>query len=292
MSKRKRNYFRESAMLNDRAYLYYVQRFSELAMSVFKWENLPKTVDERFLELTLYTDGQAVFFEDDAGYLALQCIINGPLNVYRVPIRRRAFAVNGYQRDLSIDNSVIIYNNRLRTNTEPDMRWYARRLYDLDRTIDVNARMQKTPAFVRATEEQRLTMLNVYKEFDGNAPAIFADKNLDLQNMQVLDLGAPFVGDKLYQLKTQIWNEALTYLGISNLTIQKKERVNTDEVTRSMGGTIASRYSRLEARRQACEEINKMFSLDISVDFREGVNDDTGEIEDIEDQESEAGEYE
>lgn len=279
-------------MLNDRAYLYYVQRFSELAMSVFKWENLPKTVDERFLELTLYTDGQAVFFEDDAGYLALQCIINGPLNVYRVPIRRRAFAVNGYQRDLSIDNSVIIYNNRLRTNTEPDMRWYARRLYDLDRTIDVNARMQKTPAFVRATEEQRLTMLNVYKEFDGNAPAIFADKNLDLQNMQVLDLGAPFVGDKLYQLKTQIWNEALTYLGISNLTIQKKERVNTDEVTRSMGGTIASRYSRLEARRQACEEINKMFSLDISDDFREGVNDDTGEIEDIEDQESEAGEYE
>lgn len=279
-------------MLNDRAYLYYVQRFSELAMSVFKWENLPETVDERFLELTLYTDGQAVFFEDDAGYLALQCIINGPLNVYRVPIRRRAYAVNGYQRDLSIDNSVIIYNNRLRTNTEPDMRWYARRLYDLDRTIDVNARMQKTPAFVRATEEQRLTMLNVYKEFDGNAPAIFADKNLDLQNMQVLDLGAPFVGDKLYQLKTQIWNEALTYLGISNLTIQKKERVNTDEVTRSMGGTIASRYSRLEARRRACEEINKMFDLNISVNFREGVNDETGEVEDIEDQESEAVEYE
>ena len=172
------------------------------------------------------------------------------------------------------------------------MRWYARRLYDLDRTIDVNARVQKTPIFVRATEEQRLTMLNVYKEFDGNAPAVFSDKNLDLQNMQVLDLGAPFVGDKLYQLKTQIWNEALTYLGISNLTIQKKERVNTDEVTRSMGGTIASRYSRLEARRQACEEINKMFGLDISVDFREGVNDDTGEVEDIADQESEAFEYE
>ena len=279
-------------MLNNRAYLYYVQRFSELAMSVFKWENLPETVDERFLELTLYTDGQAVFFEDDAGYLALQCIINGPLNVYRVPIRRRAFAVNGFQRDLSIDNSVIIFNNRLRTNTEPDMRWYARRLYDLDRTIDVNARMQKTPMFVRATEEQRLTMLNVYKEFDGNTPAIFADKNLDIQNMQVLDLGAPFVGDKLYQLKTQIWNEALTYLGISNLTIQKKERVNTDEVTRSMGGTIASRYSRLEARRQACEEINKMFGLNILVDFREGVNDDTGEVEDTADQESEEAEYE
>jgi hypothetical protein len=154
------------------------------------------------------------------------------------------------------------------------MRLFARRLYDLDRTIDINARMQKTPAAVKATEEQRLSMLNYYKEFDGNEPYIFTDKNLDLNDMQVIDLGAPYVGDKLYQLKTQLWNEALTYLGISNLTIQKKERVNTDEVSRSMGGTIASRYSRLEARRQAADEINKMFGLDIEVDFREGISED------------------
>ena len=287
MSRRKRNYFRESAWQNNRQYMYYVTRFSDLAISVFKWENLPETIDERFLELTLYTDGQAVFFEDEAGYLALQCIINGPLNVYRIPIRRRAYAVNGFQRELDISNSVIIYNNMIRTNTEPDMLMYARRLYDIDRTIDVNARAQKTPVFVRATEEQRLTMLNVYKEYDGNAPVIYGDKNLDLQNMQVLDLSAPFKGDVLYQLKTQIWNEALTYLGISNLTIQKKERVNTDEVTRSMGGTIASRYSRLQARRKACEEINKMFGLDIWVNYREGINEDTEEIIDDYEEEGE-----
>ena len=273
--RRKKTFFEESARLNNRAYMYYMTRFSELALSVFKWENLPDTVDERFLELTLYTDGQAVFFRDEVlGELCLQCAVNGPFDVYRIPIRRRAYAVNGYQKNLTNKDSVIIWNNKLHTNTEPDMRVYARRLWDLDRTIEVNARAQKTPVFIQGPEEQRLTLLNLYKEYDGNAPVICGDKNLNLEGFKSINTQAPFVGLDLYQLKTQIWNEALTYLGISNLTIQKKERVNTDEVTRSMGGTLASRNARLEARKKAADEINRMFDLDISVHFKEDLDTD------------------
>lgn len=273
--RRKKTFFEESARLNNRAYAYYLTRFSELALSVFKWENLPDTVDERFLELTLYTKGQAVFFRDEVlGELCLQCAVNGPFDVYRIPIRRRAYAVNGYRKELTNKDSVIIWNNKLHTNTELDMRVFARRLWDLDRTIEVNARAQKTPVFVQGPEEQRLTLLNLYKEYDGNAPVICGDKNLNLEGFKSISTQAPFVGIDLYQLKTQIWNEALTYLGISNLTIQKKERVNTDEVTRSMGGTLASRNARLEARKKAAEEINKMFDLDISVHFKEDLDTD------------------
>ena len=146
---------------------------------------------------------------------------------------------------------------------------FAKRLYNLDRIIDVNANAQKTPVLVQGTEKQRLTLVNLYKEFDGNAPFIFGDKNLDLNSLRAISTNAPYVADKLYQLKTQIWNEALTYLGISNLNIQKKERMITDEVQRNQGGTIASRYSRLEARREAVDKINRMFGTDISVDYRE-----------------------
>lgn len=291
MARRKRNLFRESVILNKRLFNYYVTRFSELALSVFEWENLPDTIDPRFLELTLYMEGQAVFFYDeDLGYLALRCLINGPLNVYRIPIRRRAFSVNGYQKDLNIEDSVIIWNNMLHTNTAPDMELYALRISDLDRTIDVNARAQKTPVLIQCSEEQRLTLLNVYKEYDGNAPVVFANKALDLNGLTILKTDAPFMGNDLYQLKTQIWNEALTYLGISNLTIQKKERVNIDEVSRSLGGTIASRYARLEARKKACEEINKMFDLNISVRFKD-LDEDTL-IEDDAPEESEVEEDE
>lgn len=271
--RRKKTFFEESARLNNRAYNYYLTRFSELALSVFKWENLPPEIDERFLELTLYTDGQAVFFKDEVlGYLCLQCAVNGPFDVYRIPIRRRAYAANGYQKELTNKDSVIVWNNKLHTNTKPDMLVFARRLWDLDRTIEVNARAQKTPVFVQGPEEQRLTLLNLYKEYNGNAPVIFGDKNLNVEGFKSISTQAPFVGLDLYQLKTQIWNEALTYLGISNLTIQKKERVNTDEVTRSMGGTLASRNARLEARKKAAEEINKMFDLNISVHFKEDLD--------------------
>ena len=271
MGRRRKTNFEESLSMNNYTYMQYAYRLMELSISMFEWKNLPEGVDERFLEMVLFTDGHAVFFKDDelGDYLALQCLINGKLNVYRIPINRRAFAVNGYQKKLTDKDSVIIFNNMLHTNSWLDVKMFAKRLYNLDRIIDVNANAQKTPILIKGNEQQRLTLTNLYKEYDGNAPVIFADKSLDMNALQVLSTQAPYVADKIYQLKTQIWNEALTYLGISNVSFQKRERMVSDEVTRSQGGTVASRYSRLNARRQACEQINKMFGLNIECDFRE-----------------------
>lgn len=266
----KNKQFWESARMNNGTYRQYYNRLVELAISMFEWKNLPDTVDPRFLELTLFTDGQAVFFKDEElGYLALQNAMNGDFDVYRIPINRRAFAVNGYQRKLTNKDSVIVYNNYLHTNSQLDADMFARRLYNLDRAIDVNANAQKTPVLIKCSQEERLTLLNVYKQWDGNEPLIMGDKGLNTNAMTVLKTDAPYVCDKLYQLKTQIWNEALTYMGISNINVQKKERLITDEVTRNQGGTIASRYSRLNARRDACKKINAMFGLEIWCDYRE-----------------------
>lgn len=266
----KNKQFWESARMNNGTYRQYYNRLVELAISMFEWKNLPDTVDPRFLELTLFADGQAVFFKDEElGYLALQNAMNGDFDVYRIPINRRAFAVNGYQRKLTNKDSVIVYNNYLHNNSRLDADMFARRLYNLDRAIDVNANAQKTPVLIKCSQEERLTLLNVYKQWDGNEPLIMGDKGLNTNAMTVLKTDAPYVCDKLYQLKTQIWNEALTYMGISNINVQKKERLITDEVTRNQGGTIASRYSRLNARRDACKKINAMFGLEIWCDYRE-----------------------
>lgn len=272
MRKRKGNgQFEESALLNNITYMQYFNRLTELAISMFEWQNLPPTVDPRYIELHLFQNGSMVYFNDDVvGNLCLDCLPNGNFDVYGNPVNRRAYSsYNNYQRDLNEDNSIIIWNNYLRTNSVTDIKLYSKRLYLLDRIIDVNANAQKTPVLVQGTEKQRLTLLNLYKEFDGNSPFIFGDKNLDLNALKCLNTGAPYVADKIYQLKTQIWNEALTYLGISNINIQKKERLITDEVTRNQGGTIASRYSRLQARREAVDKINAMFGTNISVGYRE-----------------------
>lgn len=267
--KTKDTLFCESAYMNNRTYLHYYNSLTELSLSMFEWKNLPATIDQRFLEMCLFSDGMCVFFEDDVlGYLCLQCMIGGKLNVYRIPMQRRAYATNGYNKELDGTNSVIIFNNYLHTNSMLDVEMYSKRLYDLDRAIDVNAKAQKTPVLIQCDESQRMTMKNLYKQYEGNEPFIFGSKGLDANGLKVLQTGAPYVADKLYELKSQIWNEALTYLGISNTNVTKKERMISDEVIRNMGGTIASRYSRLESRRQAVEQINKMFGLDIEVNYR------------------------
>ena len=277
MRKRKKSVddgnFWDSAWLNSATYQQYYNRLTELAISMFDWKNVPDTIDVRFLELTLFGEGLAVFFFDpdmgDKGeYLALKTMIGGQLNVYQIPNERRAFASNGYNKPLDSKNSVIIFNNYLHTNSMLDVQMFARRLANLDRAIDVNANAQKTPLLIECEDSQRLTMKNLYMQYDGNMPVIFGRKGLDAKGLSVLKTDAPYVADKLYQLKSQLWNEALTYLGISNTNVTKKERMISDEVMRNMGGVIASRYSRLESRREACEQINKMFGLDISVEYR------------------------
>lgn len=279
--------FWESAKYNDWSFRQYYNRLVELSLSMFEWKNVPDTIDVRFLELSLFADGKAVFFYDEVlGYLALRCAIGGPLDVYRIPTNRRAYAANGYNKQLDENDSVIIFNNFLHTNSMLDVELFAKRLHNLDRAIDVNANAQKTPILIQCPENQRLTLKNVYMKYDGNEPVIFGESNLNPNAVKVLSTGAPYVADQLYQLKTQIWNEALTYLGISNVNVTKKERMITDEVTRNQGGTMASRYSRLEARRQACEKINRMFNLNISVDYRE----DYRVIEDVIDGAGEDGE--
>lgn len=282
MARRKTNFW-ESALMNNATYIQYYNRLIELSIAMFDWTGLPDTIDPRFLELTLFKYGQAVFFEDEVmGYLALTNAVQGGFDVYGYPVASRAYSpYNNYQKNLTLDDSVIIYNNYLRTPSSLDVEVFAKRLYNLDRVIDVNANAQKTPVLIKCAETQRLTMKNLYKEFDGNSPVIFGDNGLSDANFTVLSTEAPYVADRIYQLKTQIWNEALTYLGISNINVQKKERLITDEVSRNMGGVIASRYSRLNARQNACEKINKMFGLNAWCEYRDDYRELDEELEDV-----------
>lgn len=269
--KREKTLFGESATVNKLTYMQYLNRLTELSVSMFEWKNLPPTVDARYLELHLFETGSMVYFDDDViGNLCLDCLPSGRLDVYGNPVLRRAYSgYNNYQKLLKESNSVIIWNNYLHTNSILEVKMFARRLYNLDRIIDVNANAQKTPVLIQGTEQQRLTLKNLYNEFDGNSPFIFGDKNLDLNSLKCLQTGAPYVCDKLYNLKQMYWNEALTYLGINNTGAQKRERMLTIESSQAQGGTISSRYSRLQSRREAVEKINAMFGTNIEVNYRE-----------------------
>lgn len=81
MGRRKHTEFELSLRRNVNTKNFYFDRLTELAVSVFKWENLPNTVDSRYLEMCLFREGAAVFFKDDVvdDYLCLSVNRKGPL---------------------------------------------------------------------------------------------------------------------------------------------------------------------------------------------------------------------
>lgn len=252
----------------------YVDRLLDLALSVFKWNNLPASVDPRYIERALAEKGWALFFKDDImdSYLCLQCMMNGPFDVYNIPIYRTAYAANGYQNMLDNGNSVIIYNNYTRTNMINAIRIYANSLFICDRVIDINLNRQKTPNIILTTESQLLSLKNLFMQIDDNVPLIFADKNAGLlEALQNIDITAPFIADKVFQLKRKIWGEAMNFIGLTANTEEKAERLITGEVDNYNQNTYAQRFTRLAARQDACEKINSMFGLNIWVEFRKDI---------------------
>lgn len=247
---------------------YWRTRLLSIALSSFSWHNLPPTISPRFLETRLLHDGNALFFNDEIiGYLVTRCTLGGNFDMQDIPKERRAYANNGYTNNLSDKDSVVIYDNLLHTSTLPYIDMFAKKLTNIEITKDINIRAQKTPVMVLCDEQQRLTLENLFMKIDCGAPVIFGTKNLDLENISTLDLKAPYVVDKLHDEQTKILHEAFSFLGIGSVEVEKKERLIEKEVQESNSGNIAQRSNRLKARQEAAEAINRMFGLDVWVEY-------------------------
>lgn len=266
--------------INDLTYTDYYYRLMLLARTVFKWNNLPKGIDEKWIEQYLYTDGMCVFYKDKEnglGYMVARCNRTGNLNHYDEPTRLQPIATNYTHKELeNNEDCILIRNNDEMIPTIYTIKMYAYRLADISRTIDININAMKTPILIKCTEKQKQSLKRVYKNWNGNEPVTFADKTLELNTFEVLKTDAPIVFDKLQIQKHSIWNECMTFLGINNANMDKRERLVDDEVQANNEQVELSVHVMLKAREQACKLINEKFGTNISVEIRKL------EIEDIE----------
>ena len=250
-------------LINDRTFIDYLDRLRMLATSLFTWKGLDDvagTGASRFLEQSLYENGRACFVKDDElGFMALKVNPSDKLNIYELPTKVTAWSI-GYNEEFDFDDIVYIMNNELELPTINTLQLMAYRLYDTERTIDVNLTAQKTPVLIEGDTKTILTLKNVYMQYSGNTPFIFGNKQFDISNkLNVLKTDAPYLIDKLELHKHEIWNEALTYLGIDNANTDKKERLITDEV--ESNNELITYYLNCfyKTRKQACDLINKKF---------------------------------
>lgn len=260
-----------ASQLNNRTYTDYFYRLMLIARSLFKWEGLPNGIDEKWIEKYLFYEGTCVFYKDPTlGYMVTKWSVDGTLNAYDEPTTIKPYAANiivlngGHTLDNNKD-CVIIRNNDDMIPTFPTIQLYSADLTNIKRTIDVNIANQKTPVVVTCTDKQKLTFKQAIKQRDENEPVIYGDKNIDMNNINVLRTESPIVFDKLQIQKNNIWNECMTFLGINNANTDKRERLVDDEVQANNQLIKANEDVMLKARERACDLINKMFGLNVSV---------------------------
>lgn len=270
--------FTDSAIINDQTYFDYLDRFKRVALSMFEWVNLPKSMNARWLERCLYYNGQAALLKSDKyGFINTNCCSSGKVNIYGLPTILNCYSVGDFQETRNLytglnpikknqakdtEEAILVLNNWEGIPTCKTMELFAMRLYEAERTCDVNIKAQKTPVLIVVDEKQRLLMENLYSQFDGNKPFIFGDSgqfNTDL--LKCINTEAPFIADKVMKYKEQIWNEALEFLGINTLTTEKKERLISDEASANNELINLNLQSFLAPRLQACKEFNEKFGL-------------------------------
>lgn len=272
--------------LNDRIVTDYFYRLMLISKALFKWENLPNGIDEKWIERYLFTEGACLFYKDpNLGFMVAKMGSNGMLNAYDEPTKVFPYATNYiYEGDQLInnDNCVIIRNNDDMLPTAPTIQLYAYQLTNISRTIDTNIMAMKMPIIVKCTDKQKLSLKQAMNQRNDNEPVIYADKGLNTEEIQILKTDAPIVFDKLQIQKHAVWNECMTFLGVNNANMDKRERLVDDEVQANNEQVQACEDVMLKARERACELINKMFGLNIKVSRRNLSKDVLNRLEDIE----------
>lgn len=275
-----KNEFADPMFLNSATYDDYLKRLEKIALSVFEWVNLPDSMNQRWIERCLYFKGSAALLKDkNYGFINTGAVGGGYINIYGIPTKVNCFSM-GYSemRDVYMglekgqdqsSKAVLVMNNWDRVPTCATIELFALRLSKIQRAIDLNIDAQKTPVLILTDDKQRLTLKNMYEQYDGNAPAIYGDKNIITPDaLKVLKTDAPYVVDKLTDAKRDIWNEALTFLGISNLSDEKKERLIQAEANSNNEVINLNLESYLAPRKFAAKQFNEIFGTDIDVKVR------------------------
>ena len=316
--------FIDSNLLNYETYFNYLDRFKKVALSIFEWINLPESMDSRYLEKCLYYDGVASLLKDkNYGFINTRVAASGDVNIYGLPTTLNCYSYS-YQQNKKLftgllpemteeqkeayqdSKAVLVMNNWDRLPTEQAMALFSMRLALAERSSDTNIEAMRTPVMILVGENQRLTMENLYAQYRGNRPFIFGDKKQmgELDNIKAINTEAPIVFDKLQNYKKEIWNEALTFLGINNVMIEKSERLITDEANSNNELINLNLQASLIPRKKAAEQFNILFGLkgtDKEIDVRvrsdlhniiknaQSIVSDYKELEDIEDIKIEGG---
>jgi hypothetical protein len=253
--------FFQSAFFNQRIYEMYRQWLDALALSRFKWINLPASCDERYLEYNLFFQGMAtIAFPKNAEDMvySMQLVYQGAPNVYDKPSKWDALGNNGFRFSVDDTNGVPIFDNRMRLPMAGHMDMYARRLTTIDRTLDINMLQQRTPFVITGPQEKTADVANVMKSIAGGDPAVVGYSQLTEHiKVEAIQTGVPCIAGDIDAAKRSLWDDIYRFLGIPSVE-QKSERMITGEVKSQNASSEIMSLDPLNCRREAADAWNRL----------------------------------
>lgn len=236
----------------------------ELALSRFRWVNLPETCNERFLETVLLYEGAATLAfpgMESGTLLSLKAVQQGAPNMYDEPRAWRALGVSG-RTDFMCNwkTGVWIWENSTRFPLMVKINIWARELADIMRTKQINRFHMRLPFVLTAPQDRMFDLQNFYKSIANGEPFVLGyDTFDDLKTLTVMpERGKEYIGDKLQEDWANTWDSIYRELGIDSMPF-KQERMIEDEVNSTMQPTELARLSPLNTRRVACDKLNARF---------------------------------
>lgn len=263
--------FRDAMLMNSQTYIDYLERMKKICLSMFEWQNLPPSMNARFIEMCLFYNGQAaLLYSDEYGYINTMAADGGYINIYGLPTEIQCYSYRFNERRslYTVDTGaekgeecILVMNNYERVPTSATVSLFAYRLAEAQRTADVNIKSLRTPILITTDQKQYFTLKKMYEQYDGNTPAIFADKNIITPDaLKAIKTDSPVLLDDIMNYKVQIWNEFLTFMGLQNLA-EKKERLISSEVDSNNEVINMNLQALLIPRKEACKQFNEKYGL-------------------------------
>lgn len=248
-----------------------LEMLRQITIARFKWKNVPIEVPTNFFEIFLLYNGKCVFWNDDVTeeYFIANCLLSGNLNAYGIPNDRTAILQNGTQIQLTKNNieNVVIFDNESFNTTFYTLTYFAKRITMILESLFKNIELQKNGVIFTCNKDTRLSIKNLVNNINNNMTYITIDDLLSPDSIKPLNLQVDYKADKLYNDFLKFFNLFLSYIGVENFQSSKMEREVSSETKGNDGLIESMRNSYFESRKRGVEKINKMFGLNIEVEY-------------------------
>lgn len=243
------------------------------AITMFSWDGMPNNVNLTYVESILQSQGYAIGVKKNGKFWILQGAVSG----YDPQQFPTDFIISNpvlgeISGKLGVDG-VLLRNTNFGEPSTPIITKYAELLEEVDSDLKVNLFNVKTARIFPVENEGQAQkvrrMLDTVTET--SVPAYIVEKSLtkSLDDSKPFMTPVDFLGRELSESKILILNEFYATFGYNCTQIVKRERVTDDEVNSNNQQIEENKQMFIRPRELFCEEVNRIFGLNISVKLNE-----------------------